>query len=139
MIKLLVILIVSSISLSDACSCGQIDKNVAYCSSTFVGIIQVLIAGQRCGSGNACYVIKVVNQIRGDKVSAILLRTADNFDSCGVTLVEGNTYFVATDPVAAFYIGLYLCQFYENWTGLSASEIDTNIWLLNESFFSYFI
>lgn len=123
MIKLLLILIVSGISASDACSCTPVEKNATYCNSQFVGTINVYQAGQRCGAGNTCYVIKVVNLIRGSP--AIILRTADNPADCGVTLVKGNTYFVAIDRVAAFYVGLYMCQLYEDWTGLSASEIET--------------
>lgn len=127
MFKLLLVLIVSGISVSNACSCTPIDKNDAYCNSTFVGTIWVYKAGQPCGPGNACYVIKVVNQIRGLPITPIILRTADNSANCAVTLIENHTYFVATYPVAAFYIALYQCQLYEDWTELSDTERQAKI------------
>lgn len=132
MFKLLLVLIVSCIGSSNACSCGPIDKNAAYCNSKFVGTIKINEVGQRCGTGNTCYVLQDVKQIRGDKMTPILLRTADNSAACGVSLLKGNTYFVATDPVAIFYLGLYQCQFYEDWTGLSSSEIEAKKEALSE-------
>lgn len=117
------------ITVSNACSCRPIDKNVAYCNAKFVGVIKVYKAGQRCGAGNACYLIKVLDKIRCEPPSnqPIILRTADTSAACGITLNEGDTYFVATDPTSAFYIGLYQCQFYENWTGFSESEIEEKL------------
>lgn len=122
MIKLLLVFIVTCISLSDACSCARIVKKDAWCISPFAGTIKVLSTGSSCGSMNICYKIAVVQQLRGTTISPTNLRTANNSAACGVTLTQGNTYFVTTNPINLNTLGLNLCQLTEDWTGLSSIQ-----------------
>lgn len=117
MIKLLLVFIITSwISSSDACDCMPIVKIDAYCKSTFVGTIKVLNSGLRCQSTNICYSIGVVQRLSGISISPTVLQTSDNSASCGVTLIEGNTYFVATNPIDLNTLGLNSCQLNEDWS-----------------------
>lgn len=128
MIKLLLILIVSGITFSEACSCIQRTKQQQYCDSQFAGIIDVLTDGSDC-QYKTCYGISVVQQIRGTATSYpfLILQTGTSSASCGVSLVSGHTYFMAGSVIDDFILGLYICQLYEDWTGLSKSDIDTKI------------
>lgn len=121
MIKLIFIFVICCLSLSDACSCWLPEgwQSKAYCESEFSGTIKVLTTAFNCGQMQHCYVITVVSQFRGAAITPFILQTASQSAACGVTLTQGNTYFVATNSINANIIGLNLCQLYENWTGLS--------------------
>lgn len=121
MIKLLLVF-VTCISLSGACSCLRIVKKDAWCNSAFAGTIKVLSTGSSCGSMNICHKIAVVQQLRGTTISPTNLRTANNSAACGVALTQGNTYFVTTSPINSNTLGLNLCQLTANWTGLSSIQ-----------------
>lgn len=122
MIKLILVFIIACISLSNACSCIPIVKNKAYCSSAFAGTIKVLNSGSSCGTLKRCYSITVVQQFRGAAITPTILETASQSAACGVTLVQGHTYFVATNPINSSKLGLNLCQLKEDWTSLSICE-----------------
>lgn len=84
------------------------------------------MTGQRCGTGFTCVVvITPPKQIRGNAMTPILVKTYDSSAGCGVTLEVGKKYFVAASKNAMFTIFLDLCDLYEDWTGLSQSEIDS--------------
>lgn len=128
MIKLLLVFIITSwISSSDACDCMPIVKKDAFCKSTFAGIIKVLNSGSSCQSKKICYSIGVVQRLSGKSISPTVLRTSDNSASCGVTLIKGNTYFVATDAIDFNTLGLNSCQHKENWSKISASQRSVRI------------
>lgn len=126
MMKLLLILTVSCISLSDACSCFPSTIPERFCASQFAGIITVLTSDFGCGI-NRCYGISVVQQIRGTPITPDLLQTAINSAVCGVWLIPGHKYFVAARTVDSNTLELSLCQLSEDWTLLSPLEIETRI------------
>lgn len=122
MMKLIVVIIVTCISLSDACSCLPRTNKEKYCSSDFAGVIIVQTSALNCGS-NICFGISVLDQVRGTAISPYLLLTATNSAACGVSLILGRKYFVGTSVVNSAVLGLYSCQLYEDWTGLSPSVV----------------
>lgn len=125
MIKLIVVLVISYISLSDACSCflPQGWEQQAYCNSQFAGTIKVLGPSYNCGQMNICHSIAVVQQFRGSTISPTVLETASQSAACGVYLTPGNTYFVATNPLNANRIAVYLCGLYQDWTSLTCCDM----------------
>lgn len=126
MFKLLLVVILSYISLSDACSCIPLVKKDAYCRSKFAGVIKVL-SSTSCGTMQTCYSIQIYQQIRGATSTATVLKTNNSSAACGVTLIPGNYYFVATDPYDANTLTLSLCQLNENWTNITFQQYVTNI------------
>lgn len=125
MIKVILVLVISYISLSDACSCYLPDgwEQQAYFNSEFAGTIKVLGPAYNCGQMKICHWIQVVQQFRGSTISPMVLETASQSAACGVYLTPGNTYFVATNPVNANRIGAYLCGLVQDWTSLTCCEM----------------
>lgn len=123
MIKLFFVLIISSFNLSDACDCAPPNRKEAYCKSNFVGTIRILKQARACGERDICYYIIVTDQLRGTPITPTTLRTSSDSAACGVTLTQGNTYFVITNPIDLKTIRLNSCQISENWTGLTRSEV----------------
>ncbi len=123
MIKSVVlVLILSYISTSDACSCGPFVKKDAYCKSNFVGMINVTSVAYGCGQLRTCYQISVVKKIRGIAVtpsSYIYLQTPSTSATCGTSLTKEHTYLVATNQINSSTLGLTICNFKDDWTGLS--------------------
>lgn len=122
MIKSILVLVLFCITFSNACSCVPIVKGQAYCKSAFSGTIKVLNSGTNCGTMKRCYSITVVQQFRGTQITPTVLETNSQSAACGVTLAQGHTYFVATNPINSNRLGLNLCQLREDWTGLSICE-----------------
>lgn len=122
MYKLILVFVLYCINLSDACSCIQIVKKDAYCNSGFSGLIKVTNSGTNCGTMKICYSIVLVHQFRGNPITPAVLETNNQSAACGVNLTQGHTYFVSTNAISSNKIGLNLCQFKEDWTGLSACE-----------------
>lgn len=124
MIKLILVLVISYISLSNACSCflpvGW--QKQAYCNSEFAGTIKVLSSEYNCDTYKLCYDIQVVQQYKGITATPTVLETATDSAACGVYLIPGNTYFVVTNPIDENKIGVYLCSLFEDWTQLSCCE-----------------
>lgn len=129
MMKLILVFVLTYISYSDACSCLPIVKSNAYCNSQFAGVIRVTSAGAYCpdGSMQTCYDITTFHQLHGTTISPTKLRTNNNPAACGVTLVQGNIYFVATNSIDPDTLGLYLCQLTENWTAITLAQYFTKI------------
>lgn len=125
MIKIIVLLVVSYISCSDACSCflplGW--QQQAYCNAGFAGVVKVVGPSYICGQTKICYTIALVQQFRGSSISPTILETANQSAACGVTLTVGHSYFVATNPINSARIGVYLCGLYQDWTGLTCCEM----------------
>lgn len=70
-----------------------------YCGSQFAASIKVLKPACRCGEDKICYSIAIVQHIQDLTklpTAKTNLRTAGNSATCGVTLIPGHTYFVAT-------------------------------------------
>lgn len=129
MIKLLLVILVSRLSLSDACSCLPIVLKEAYCNSQFAGIIKVLDSGSSCVDGlgdgdvtDTCYPIRVVQRFRGAETKATVLRTAENSAACGVWLMKGHTYFVGASTIDYKTLGLSLCQLNNDLTELTPKQ-----------------
>lgn len=128
MIKTLLLLVtVSCISLSDACSCIPLVKKDAYCNSAFAGTIKVLSSGISCESSEKCYSISVVQQFRGTPITSHVLQTHNSSAACGVTLIQGYTYFVAATPIDSNTLRLGSCQLNENWTEFSGAQLANEI------------
>lgn len=124
MLKLLfVLIVVPCISLSDACDCMPVVKKDAYCKSKYVGSIKVLNSGSSCDSAKICHSIGVVQRFRGAAITPTALLTADNSAACGVNLIKGHTYFVATNPIDSDTLGLNSCQLLEDWTGFTLFQL----------------
>lgn len=129
MIKLLCVLVLSGISLSDACQCINIDKEVAYCESKFAGFIKIQSAGYDCEEIKKCYKIAVIEQIKGAKIAPTptILRTNRDSAACGVRFDKDDKYFVTTNTIDSNALTLNSCQLREKWTSKSPSEIERNI------------
>lgn len=127
MIKLILVLIVSCISLSDACRFIRRTNEQIYCDSGFAGTITVATNGFPCGpyNYNLCYGINNVQQINGASITPYIIQTAPDTAGCGVTLITGNTYFIASNVVNAYVVGLYTYELFEDWTGLSPLDVAT--------------
>ncbi|KAG4066279.1 hypothetical protein HA402_000503 [Bradysia odoriphaga] len=124
--KLILVLIVFCISISDACRFIRRPDEQIYCESEFAGIVTVATIGFPCGpyNVNRCYGINNVQQINGADITPIVLRTGLDSAGCGVELTEGNTYFIASNVVNPYVVGLYTNELYEDWTGLSPSDME---------------
>lgn len=125
MIKLICILAISYISLSDACSCAFMVgwERQAVCNSAFSGLIKVEGPQYNCGSFKICYPITVIQQYLGAPATPTVLETASDGAMCGVGLSAGHSYFVATNPIDENKIGVYLCSLYRDWTDLTCCEM----------------
>lgn len=126
--RLILVLVISYISLSDACSCAIRPgwEKETYCNAGFAGTIKVLGPSYNCGQMKICHSIAVVQQFRGSPVSPTILETASQSAACGVYLTPGNTYFVATSPLSANKIGVYMCGLYQDWTALTCCQMIEN-------------
>lgn len=123
MLILFFVLIISSISLSDACDCAAPNRRKAYCKSDFVGTIRVLSNGSECGEMQICYSVDIIEKFRDTPITPRSLKTSSDSASCGVTLTQGNIYFVITNSIDSKVINLNLCQISEDWTGLTNFEL----------------
>lgn len=121
--KSILVLIISLIGFSVACSCREGWKKEAYCNSKFIGTIKVQSSSYDCGN-EKCYTIAVVEQLRGDKITPTVLTTPSHPGLCGLRLHDGDTYFVATNPIDSDTIPLHFCRPHENWTELSDTELE---------------
>lgn len=122
---LTLIITISYISLSDACSCAFFKgwELKTYCASSFAGTFEVLGPSYYCGQNQICYPIAVVQQFRGPNVWPTTAKTSDSSAACGVGLTVGNTYFVATNPADANTIGVYMCGLLQDWTLKTCCEM----------------
>ncbi|XP_037029323.1 metalloproteinase inhibitor 2-like [Bradysia coprophila] len=120
---LILLFAISYISFSDACSCAGIPGLESYCEATFGGTFKVVGPSYYCGEMEICYPIEIVQQFRGAPVSATVLKTNDNSAACGVYLEEGNTYFIATNPVDEETFHVYSCGLLQNWTSMTCCEM----------------
>lgn len=124
MIKLILVLIVTFISVSDACSCIQRTNQQKYCDSQFAGLIYVLDSGvvTPVVTGTLrMYGIIVIQQIRGTPIiNPTQLQTSLSTASCGATLIAGHIYFVAGSSSP---LSLNFCQLYEDVTFLTPCVI----------------
>lgn len=127
MFKLIFVFVISYISLSDACSCLFQEgwEQQAYWNSEFAGVIEVRGPSYSCGEWKICHSIAVVQQFRGDAISPIEVETASDSAMCGVYLTEGSRYFVATNPLSASQIGLYLCGLVQDWSSYTCCDMIT--------------
>lgn len=120
MIKLFLVLIVTYISASDACSCIQRTNQQKYCDSQFAGLIYVFDSGVVTGTLRM-YGISVIQQIRGTTIiNPTQLQTSFSSASCGATLTAGRIYFVAGSSSP---LSLNLCQLYEDVTLLTPDAV----------------
>lgn len=103
MIKLFVILIVTCISLSDACSCIDRTDQKKYCDSQYAAVIYVTNSGSVSGTTRT-YGINVFHQFKGTAINPIQLQTSFSSASCGVTLTAGKAYIVATTSSSALQL-----------------------------------
>lgn len=127
MIKLIMVLIVSCISLSDACRFIRKPDEQIYCESGFAGIITVASTGYPCGlyNNNLCYGINNVEQINGPSITPLILQTGLDSAGCGVTLDVGSKYFIASGVINTSVVSLYTYGLYEDWTALSPTDVAT--------------
>lgn len=129
MIKLILVLIVSCISLSGACRFIRRPDEQIYCDSGFAGIITIATDGFPCGNDDfyICYGINDFQQIRGDDdITPYILRTSTSSAACGVSDLERDrTYFVAASVVDSYVIEIFTFDLYDDWTDLSESEVET--------------
>lgn len=128
MIKFIFVLVISYISLSNACSCylptGWQDE--FYCRYNFAGTFKVLSSQYDCSDiyeNKYCYNIVVLDQMRGPSAIVTHAQTATEPNLCGTTLIQGHTYFVSTGVGDSQNIGVGLCMLLEDWTDLSCAEI----------------
>lgn len=129
MIKLILILVISYISLSDACSCylptGWQDE--FYCRYNFAGTFKVVSPQYNCGNSEEeliCYSIVVLDQMRGPPVTVTYAQTHIQSSMCGTTLTVGHTYFVSSGVGESNNIGVGLCMLLEDWTELSCADLN---------------
>lgn len=127
MLKLTLVLLVFCVSISDACRFLPKTKEEKYCGSEFAGIATVATNGYPCGpySFNRCYGIKDFQQIKGVSITPIVLQTGLDSAGCGVKLTQGNTYFIASNVVNPYVVGLYTFHLYDDWSLLSSSVMTT--------------
>lgn len=126
MFKLILVFVLSYISYSESCSCylPQGWEVNAYCNAGFAGTFKVLSDAYSCGPMKNCYSIAVVQQFRGNPVSpSVTLETPSQSAACGVYLVQGNTYFIATNPINPSRFGAYLCGLLQDWTQKTCCEM----------------
>lgn len=132
MLKLILVLIVFCIVISDACKFVEQPKEVRYCKAKFAGIITVATNGYPCELNHLkrCYGINCVQQTKGTlppSIAPVVLETALDSAGCGVELTPGNTYFIASDLIDSHVVSLYTSQLNEDWTELSPSERKTKV------------
>lgn len=126
MFKLILVLVACYISYTDACSCWAPEgwQFNSYYNSDFAGTFKVLGPVYNCGEMKHCYSIAVVQQFRGTPAPAIsVLETNNQSAACGVSLAPGHTYFVATNPLNANRIGVYLCGLLVDWTDMTCCDM----------------
>ncbi len=124
MLKLILVVIVSYIGLSDACRCLQMSNAEKYCDSEFAGVITIATGVYDCGLYNSkCYGITNVQQIRGNPIDPLVVQTGSSSAECGSTLIPGNTYFVAGYAIDSTALGLNTCQLVEDLDGQDVATV----------------
>ncbi len=124
MIKLFVLLIVTYISFSDACSCIYQTPQKQYCDSAYAAVIYTINSGSVSGTTRT-YGISVLLQFKGVPINPTQLQTSFSSASCGITLTPGNAYIVAT--ASSSPLSANSCGFVEPVGTLTVNELIAKI------------
>jgi len=131
LLTLFVLMVVlTTLKYSDACSCARLNLTNEVCDSSFVGVVQILEGPSICPKSvlepryKHRYSVQTIEQLSPACPDLSTLRTPTHESSCGRKFIKGRQYLVAGNPTPHEVMATGLCRFVVDWSNLKQHEKD---------------
>ncbi|KAI1298722.1 hypothetical protein HDE_04078 [Halotydeus destructor] len=107
---------------SEPCTCDdELTAEEQICQSSFLGVVEILSASQRCRSDHVCHSVRVTEVLKQSSATVVRVRTPNLPMSCGIVFVPGQQYLLIGNPERR-QLEVMSCRYFADWSSLDWLE-----------------